>query len=424
MGEDAKGHVSIYGSNARKAAAHLRNIYGVTPLLPLETFEVDGISVNLLGKFENVNSMYTFKVRGAEWFVYKLMEEYTNKTGRFRNKKDLGLPAVFTASAGNHAQGASLSANRYGLEAIVFMPESTPKAKWRRVKELGVEIVFVDGFFDNALAAAKKYKEEHENAFFIPPFENTDIMEGQASVGVEILSQMCSHGDYMQLADFDWLSWETPDAILCGLGGGGLASGIGAVVQEFNNKSGKKIKVIGVQTEAADSMYRSIKSGGAFQESTDMNAKSIADGIAVKKASERMIRTVMEYVDKVVLVSEEDIKKGIAYINQHPHFVDRFYKTTERQSPYAPHRKLPSGDEPLFRERPFNRVEGAAAAPYAAAVFGDKFNEIDWTEIAGGKNKVTAVCVLTGSNISSAKYKEFGTYVKRPGVIGARGIMI
>lgn len=417
-----KGPIEISARNARRASEHLRSIYGTTPILPLETIEIDGVTVELLGKFDNVHSMYTFKVRGAEWFTYNLMNEYFNETGRFRNRKGKEKPILITASAGNHAQGMALAANRYGLDAVVFMPESTPRAKWRRVKELGAEVKFVDGFFDDALAAALDFKNNNSDAVFVPPFENPYIMEGQATVGVEILSQMCPYGDPFKLADFDWLSWETPDAILCGLGGGGLASGMGAIAQEFNKKSGKEIKVIGVQTEYADSMYQSVKAGGSFRESTDMGAKSVADGIAVKKASERMIRTVMKYVDQVALVSEDDIKKGIAYIHQHPHLAGSVYGTPERETAHIPHRKVPS--KSLYRERPLNRVEGAAAAPYAAVIFGDLYNEIDWTKIAGDKNEVTAVCVLTGSNISSEKYNEFGNYVKRPRYIGARGVMI
>ncbi|MCK4551104.1 MAG: pyridoxal-phosphate dependent enzyme, partial [Candidatus Aenigmarchaeota archaeon] len=403
----------------RKTATHIENIYGKTPILPLEHFEKDGIKIKLFGKFENVQSMYTFKVRGAEWFTYNLVEEYSNKTGRFRNKKLKETPVLITASAGNHAQGVALAANRYGLKSVVFMPKSTPNAKRRRVEELGAKIVLVDGFFDDALDEAKKYKKEQENAVFVPPYEDPQIMEGQATIGVEILSQLCSYGDYRKLADFDWLDWETPDVILCGLGGGGLSSGIGSVIKEYNEKSGKNIKVIGVQSDAADSMYQTIKNN-TLQESTAMDAITLADGIAVKKASERMSHTVKKYVNQIVLVSEESIKKSIAYIHQHPDIHGTVYGTTERETPSAPQRKLP-GDEPeVYRKRELNRVEGAGAAPYAAVVFGDNHNEINWKEIAGDKKEINVVCVLTGANISSSKYKEFGQYVKRPPVINEK----
>lgn len=408
------GFMHISPKNARKAAQHIENIYGTTPILPLETLTRDDITINLSGKFDNVQSVYTFKARGAEWFTHNLMIEYMTETGRFRTKKE--KPLLITASAGNHAQGVALAAQRYGLDALIFMPESTPDAKKNRVTKLGAEIVLVDGFFDEALSTAKSYKDENENAIFVPPFENPYIMEGQATVGVEILSQLCPYDhNYMKLADLDWLDWKTPDVIICGLGGGGLSSGIGSVAKEFNEKSSRDIKVIGVQTETANSMYNSIKAGGILTESTDMEAKSIADGIAVKQASERMVPTVMNYVDQVVLVSEEDIKGGIAYIHQHPHLINRKYKTSEIETPCAPYRRLPGGNKQvLYRERPLNRVEGAAAAPYAAVLFGDTNHEIDWNSIAGNKNELNVICVLTGSNISSGKYKELSNYVKRP----------
>lgn len=411
-----QGHIVIAAKSARNAAEHIRNIHGVTPILPLETIVRDGIVINLVGKCEHVQSMNTFKSRGSEWFVYNLMKEYHAGTGRFRTNKE--KPVLVTASAGNHAQGVALAAQRYSLETVIFMPESTPDIKQQKVGEVGGTIRLVDGVFDDSLKAALEFKgkgrektKEQLSRVFVPPFENPHIMVGQATVGVEILSQACPvHPDYMRVKHYDW---AVPDLIISGLGGGGLISGIGSVVQEFNEATGNTIKVIGVQAEAADSMYQSIKAG-ELMPSSDLKAKTIADGIAVKGASERMRLVVDHYVDKVVLVSEDNIERGIAYLGNHPGLKSKVWQTNEVFNPAIPHRTLREGLDQVHQERLLNKVEGAAAAPYAAVVLGDLHSEINWREIAGNKKEINVVCVLTGSNIPDAKHHEITSRIGRP----------
>lgn len=405
-----KKESSIYipPKEARKAAEHIKSIHGVTPILPLETLVRDGVILHLSGKFENVQSVFTFKSRGAEWFVYNLMKQYVNRTGMFKHYNT--KPILVTASAGNHAQGVALAAKRYGLEAVIFMPTSTPSVKKDRVEELGGTIMLVGEVFDDALYEALRYKKESRDRVFVSPYENPFVMAGQATVGVELLSQFCPlHPNYLRVAKYEW---PVPDVIICGLGGGGLVSGIGSVVQEFNKASGRNIRVIGVQTEAADSMYQSLKAR-QYRESSGMMAKSVADGIDVKKASPRMIRTVQQYVNQVVLVTEENIIKAIAYIFQHPD-LQREWDTEEVINPAIPFRKFPKGVIHVHEARPLYRVEGAAAAPYAAVVFGDKYQEIDWREIANGRKELNVICVLTGSNIPPPKITELTKDIIRP----------
>ena len=122
--------IDIKPKEARKAARHIESIHGVTPVLPLETIVRDGVVLHLRGKLENAQSVFTFKARGAEWFVYNLMSQYHDKTGRFRS--DHTEPELVTASAGNHAQGVALAAKRYGLKAVIFMPVNTPSAKKKK----------------------------------------------------------------------------------------------------------------------------------------------------------------------------------------------------------------------------------------------------------------------------------------------------
>ncbi|MFH1174391.1 MAG: pyridoxal-phosphate dependent enzyme [archaeon] len=401
--------IDVPVSNAIEAAEHIKAIHGVTPTLPVETIVRDGIVIHLHCKFENVQSMYTFKARGSEWFVYNLMKQYHEKRGMFKSSRD--KPELVTASAGNHAQGVALAAKRYGLTATIFMPITTPDIKKQRVKDMGANIQLVGEIFDDALAAARKYKQQSRLRIFIPPYENPTVMEGQASIGVEILSQLCPiHPAYWRVTNY---SWPVPDVIISGLGGGGLLSGIGAVVKDFNAKSGNTIKLIGVQTELSDPMYQSIKAGKLMQ-ATLVDRKSIADGIAIKHTSERMRLTVKKYVDQVVSVSEENIIKGMAYLYQHPRLNGDVWDTNENYIPSIPYRKLPNNVQSLFHRRPLWKVEGAGAASYAAVVFGDKYGELDWKKLANGKKKLYVVAILTGANIGDETLLELIKDIKRP----------
>ncbi|HLC39399.1 MAG TPA: pyridoxal-phosphate dependent enzyme [archaeon] len=413
--------MQVSPEEARKAARHIQSLHSITPILPLETLVRDDIVIHLYGKFENVQALYTFKTRGSEWLVYNLMKNYIDKgkatdDGIFIKKED--KPVLVTASAGNHAQGVALAANRYGLEAVIYMPQSTPDVKKERVQLLGAKIELIDGVFDDSLKRAKEFQRAKRSRIFVHPYENPTVIAGQATVGVEIISQYCPlHPDYMEVIDYDW---PIPDVIICGLGGGGLASGIGSVAHEFNDRraangivDGRRIRVIGVQSEAADSMYRSFKAGD-YRPSSDLQAKSVADGIAVKQASPRMIRTVKKHVDDVVLISEESIRRGIAYIAQHPKLKDKSWRTTEVRNPKIPFRKLPERAQHVSIPRPLSKVEGAGAAPYAAVALGDLHEELRWKDIAGGRKELDVVCVLTGANISDEKYSELSRSFIRP----------
>ena len=374
----------------------------------MDDIERDGVVLHVFGKLENLQSVYTFKARGAEWFVNNLIMQYHEKSGRFKHKRE--KPSLVTASAGNHAQGVALAAKRYGLEAIIFMPHGTPEVKLKRVGELGATIRMEGDVFDESLAVARAYKKESESRVFVPPYENPHIMAGQASVAVEILSKTCPyHPDYLRVAD---MGWKAPDVIIAGLGGGGLVSGMGSVVKEFNEMTGNNVKVIGVQAEAADSMYKSVKAGECVP-STDMHAKTCADGINVKQASPRMVETVRRYVYQVVTVSERDIIQGIVDIAEHGLLMDERWHTNEWLVPDLPYRSLPEEATHVHEHRRMNRVEGAGAAPYAAVFFGDSRGDIDWRAIAGHKKELDVYCVFTGGNIPNDKWtalrNEFGT---------------
>lgn len=402
--------IQIAPSTARRAADLIGAIHGVTPLLPIASVDRDGVKLRILGKFENVQAVYTFKARGAEFLVHHIAEQFHNRSGMYRERKGAlkrGPPAFVTASAGNHAQGVTLAAKRHKFAIIVFMPEGAPAVKQERVKELGGEVRLVPGKFDDCLAAALRHTKSAPGLLFVPPYEHPDIMAGQASVGVEILRQSVAHPNYIRLArDFPFAleDHRLPHVVLCGLGGGGLSSGIGAVMQEFFAISNHKIRVIGVQSTAADSMYRSFKNG-ELSPSSDLEARTVADGIAVKQASPRMLATVKRYVDQVALVDEPRIHAAIKYLANHPHFMDRRWDTMEVGG-NVPHRALPESADHVWRARRMDRIEGAGAAPLAAAISGDLYGEIDWRAIAAGRSELNVVCVLSGGNIPRDKWYE------------------
>ncbi len=399
MAKSKSSQISISAREARKASQNFSRIHGETPIVPLEEIERDGVKLNIYGKLENVQSVFTFKARGAEHFVYLLMDQYHNKRGMFRNVEK--KPELVTASAGNHAQGLALAANRYGLYAVIFVPEETPEVKLNRVKELGGNIEVQGIIFDESLEAALQYSKGKQNRIFVPPFESPHIMAGQGGVAVEIFSRTCPyHSEYWRL---NGMKWNAPDVIIAGLGGGGLVSGMGAVVEEFNEITGNKTKVIGVQSEAADSMYRSVKEGKCLP-STNMNAKTCADGINVKQASQRMINTVRKYVHQVVRVPEESIIESIVHIAEHPELIDKRWHTNEWYDLMIPFRILPGGTHHVHEYRRMNRVEGAAAAPFAAVFYGDLDGELDWRKIADGKKELDVYCVFTGGNIPNDKW--------------------
>lgn len=353
---------------AHAASRHLRKLYGgMTPLFPITSLVNNGLTLNIYGKFENVNFMSTFKSRGAEWFMYQLHNE--DKDSRVK-------PIPVTASAGNHALGTAKSAQRYGLECIVFMPVGTPPIKKDPVYKLGATVHLVGKTFDTTLETALDFVKTDPRYVFVPPYQHERIIAGQASVGIELLHQMQQRH-------------RLPDYILCGLGGGGLASGIGVVLDEFNAGQGTQIQVIGVQTAAADPMYRSMKAG-KIVDIPDKTLSTLAEGIAVRNTYQTMFDTVNRYVDQVVVVDESAIEQCIEYLGRHDKLCALSWKTDTH--------------------RPMNIVEGAGAAPFAAAFLGDKYDELPW--LAHPKthmketNEVNICCVLSGANIDRAKFDQ------------------
>ena len=224
-------------------------------------------------KTENLQLTGSFKLRGAYYKISQLTEE----------QRAAGIVAC---SAGNHAQGVALAATRMGAKSIVCMPDSAPISKVEATKALGAEVRLVKGAYDDAYAYACKLRDE-TGMTFIHPFDDDEVIAGQGTIGLEILSQL-----------------EDVDVVLCPVGGGGLISGVAFAIKSLN----PNVRVYGVQAENAASMARSIEAG---EQLTLPTVKTFADGIAVKRPGDTTFRMISQYVDSVVTVTEDEIAAAI-----------------------------------------------------------------------------------------------------------------
>jgi threonine dehydratase len=267
-------------------------------------------------KCENLQRTGAFKIRGALNFMTS-------------QSKDALKNGVITASAGNHAQGVAFSADLLGVRSTVYMPESTPPQKVFATRDYGAEVVLSGRNFDEAYTAAVKAGLE-SGALFVHPFDDQLVIAGQGTIGLEILAEM-------------------PDVanILVPVGGGGLIAGIATAIKETH----PNVRLIGVESEAAPSMYTSVQNGEITETALSV---TLADGIAVKRVGSKTFPVVRDLVDELVLVEEEDISLAIV----------------------------------ALLERTKLLVEGAGAVPLAALLSG---------RVQGLKGKT--VCLLSGGNI-------------------------
>ena len=220
-------------------------------------------------KREDLQVVRSYKLRGA----YNMMSTLTPQQC---------ANGVVCASAGNHAQGFAYSCKKLGIKGVVFMPIITPKQKVNQTEMFGdntIEIKLVGDTFDDCAIAAKKFTEEN-NMVFIPPFDDPRIIEGQGTVGVEILDDK---------TDVDFL--------FIPVGGGGLASGVGSYFKMYSPRT----KIIGLEPEGAPSMREALKNGFPVTlESIDR----FVDGAAVKRAGDLTFSICREVLDDMHLVPE------------------------------------------------------------------------------------------------------------------------
>ncbi len=220
-------------------------------------------------KTENLQVTGSFKIRGAYYKISRLSAEERAK-------------GVIACSAGNHAQGVALAAQKYGIPALICLPEGAPISKIEATRSYGAEICLVRGVYDDAYQKAIEIQKE-QGYTFIHPFDDEDVIAGQGTLSLEILNEM-----------------PDLDAIVVPIGGGGLISGVAFAAKKIK----PSIKVYGVQASNASSMYNSIKEGRAIKLAS---VNTLADGIAVKQPGDLTFDLCKKYVDEIFTVNEAEI---------------------------------------------------------------------------------------------------------------------
>ncbi len=227
------------------------------------------IGNRVLLKREDMQEVFSFKLRGA----------YNKMSGLSREKLKRG---VIAASAGNHAQGVALAAQKLKSRAVIVMPVTTPKIKIDAVAARGAEVVLIGDSYDEAYEHAKKL-EKKRGLTFVHPYDDPEVIAGQGTIGMEILRQ---HPQPIH-------------AIFVAVGGGGLISGIASYVKAVR----PDIRIIGVEPVDSDAMTRSLAEGKRI---TLPHVGLFADGVAVKKVGEETFRIASELVDEMILVDTDE----------------------------------------------------------------------------------------------------------------------
>lgn len=266
-----------FGLKIEEASTRLKDIIKKTPLeynYNLSQY----FEANVYFKREDLQVVRSYKLRGAYNMISSLSQDEV-KNG------------VVCASAGNHAQGTAYSCNKLGIHGVIFMPKITPKQKIAQTKMFGnghVEIVLTGDTFDESADAAKIYAQD-KNMTFIPPFDEPRIIEGQGTIGIELLN------DFPQGAI---------DYIFIPIGGGGLCSGIGAYIKDHSPNT----RIIGVEPAGAPSMSAAFKAGMPV---TLGHIDKFIDGAAVKRAGDLTYSICKQVVDDICLVPEGEVCSSI-----------------------------------------------------------------------------------------------------------------
>lgn len=254
-----------------KASLALKKVVSKTPL-QLNHNLSKKYQCNVYLKREDLQVVRSYKLRGAYNLMSSLEPAQLQK-------------GVVCASAGNHAQGFAYSCKKLGVKGVVFMPVITPNQKINQTKMFGenfVEVKLTGDTFDDCAVAAKEYTEKNSMTF-IPPFDDYKIIEGQGTVGLEILEEQ---------SDVDYL--------FIPVGGGGLSAGVGSYFKTYSPKT----KIIGLEPEGAPAMHESLKAGKPV---TLDNIDRFVDGAAVKRVGDKTFAICKEVLDDVHLVAEGKI---------------------------------------------------------------------------------------------------------------------
>ena len=234
------------------------------------------LGVNVSLKREDMQSVYSFKLRGA----YNKMAQLSDE------QKATG---VITASAGNHAQGVAISAQKLGIRATIVMGQNTPSIKVNAVRDRGAKVVLHGDNYDEASHHAKALCQA-QGLVYIPPYDDVDVIAGQGTIGMEIVNQ---HSQPL-------------DAIFVPVGGGGLVAGVAAYVKYLRPNT----KIIGVEAQGSNCLDVAMKAGRRVRLPIDQ-LDLFADGVSVAQIGKETFKVAKKYVDDVVVVNVDEICAAI-----------------------------------------------------------------------------------------------------------------
>ncbi len=265
---DQESHTSVTIADIWEAYKLLKPRLHHTPLAPSRTLhDITGADIYL--KAENMQRSGSFKVRGASYKLSRLSKDEYNC-------------GVIAASAGNHAQGVAIAAAQNNISCTIVMPETAPLAKVTATQGYGANVVLHGFTYDDAYQYCLELQQE-TGATFIHAFDDPDIIAGQGTLGLEMLSDL-----------------PDADALIVPIGGGGLIAGITIAARALR----PNIKIIGVQAEGAAGCRASLDAG---ELRTLPSITTIADGIAVKRPGTLTFPIIQNLVDDVVMVNDEEI---------------------------------------------------------------------------------------------------------------------
>jgi threonine dehydratase len=262
--------------NIYKANVKLKNVIQRTPLMRNENWS-ERYDCHLFFKREDLQVVRSYKIRGAYYKMSTLPESELAK-------------GIVCASAGNHAQGVALACRLMNVKGKIFMPSVTPKQKVSKVQFFGrdhIEIMLTGDTYDASYQAARDYTEGYDKTF-IHPFDDERIIEGQATVGLEIMEDCTVPIDYIFVA----------------IGGGGLISGLGSYFKQISPTT----KIIGVEPKGAPAMHESLRQS---QVVGLQQIDTFVDGAAVKKVGDKTFRITQQVIDDLVLVPEGKVCTSI-----------------------------------------------------------------------------------------------------------------
>lgn len=258
----------------QEAREHIATIIKKTPMISSEQLS-SRCGNQLFLKGDHLQKTGSFKIRGA--------------TNKVKDAVDKGASSVTAASSGNHGQAVAYIANVLGIQSTIVVPEDAIENKVRAIEGYGGQVERCGTTSAERIPRAKEIAIENDG-IFIPPYDDPLIMAGQGTVGLEILEQL-----------------DTIDIVIVPIGGGGLISGVSTAIKETN----PSIKVIGVEPESANDTYLSLKNKTI---TPIKETSTIADGLRTIQPGDMTFPIIQKYLDDIVLVSEEEIKKSLLYV--------------------------------------------------------------------------------------------------------------